>query len=150
MREREREREREKREKERERERATATNIRLATRPGNDYEQMQIMYINMCINRNRDIPNIIYMDIYNCDTAQLNFRAFVTSLLSAYLCFPSQFCPCLLCTCASDRDRDSLSIWQKKQIAPYSSRENFHMHMYIYMFTYVFNFNVFYFFNISS
>ena len=53
---------------------------------------------------------VVFRHHPDCETAHLNFRTFVTPLLSAYLCFLSQFCPCLLCTCASDRDRDSLSL----------------------------------------
>ena len=45
------------------------------------------------------------------ETAHLNFRAFVSSFLSACMCFLSQFCACL--SCASGL---------KKQTAPYSSR----------------------------
>ena len=58
-----------------------------------------------------------------CEAAHLNFRTFVTPLLSAYLCFLLQFCPCLLCTFASDRDREPLSAWLKKQF----SRNTSHM-----------------------
>ena len=51
-----------------------------------------------------------------CETAHLNFRTLVTSTSFSVLVFSVTVLPRLLCACASDRDRDPLSVWLKKPI----------------------------------